>query len=137
MEAQPVAFVGRLHSQEVDAQESWMLTAEKYPTRKQRLMQYQKSITCEAGVTCEFDRCRYGLTSPQGKPVKKPTRFMTNMPAIVDEFGGKKCTCTVPHDLCEGSIYGIKVSRYCQKYPPAMCNALASSCARHLGLQSA
>ena len=81
-----------------------------------------------------FDQCRYGLKDPEGKPLKKPTRLLSNMISVWNEFNGKSCRCLEPHGQCQGRIQGVQVSTYAQVYPPALAAAFAKCCAKHVGL---
>ena len=38
-----------------------------------------------------FDECVFGLKSPLGSPMKKPTCMLTNCDAIYNAFHGKYC----------------------------------------------
>ena len=71
-----------------------------------------------------FDQCQYGLVSPGGTPVRKRTIFVTNCPAIVQEFQGKFCTGNHPHRVCQGCECGIRVSKHCEKYPLPLVTAV-------------
>ena len=72
-----------------------------------------------------FDQCRFGLKAPNGQPIQKPTRLLSNMPSIAQAFNGAKCMCTVPHVQVQGSMYGRRLSTWAQRYPPDMVAALA------------
>ena len=66
-----------------------------------------------AGVqTATFHQCRFGLTSPEGHPMKKKTGILTNHPGVFKKFNGKFCQCTVEHRAIEGSEGGKKVSTW-------------------------
>ena len=69
-----------------------------------------------------FDQCQYGLMDPTGtKYLKKPTVFYSNSPVICEEFRNKRCKDNHPHIRIEGS----SLSKWAQKYPPQLCEALA------------
>ncbi len=89
---------------------------------------------CHAVGVVGFDQCRYGLTSPCGHLLKKPTRLMTNMAAVLEEFSEKLCTCPSTHVHIQGTEMGRRVSSHAQVYPPLMAQALADCCGAYLGL---
>ena len=72
-------------------------------------------------------QCAFGLKSPLGMPIRKATRLLTNSYGIRARFEGKLCTCTVPHRRVEGSEGGHRLSVWSQRYPSAMCQALAEA----------
>ena len=72
-----------------------------------------------------FDQCRYGLRHPNGQPMKKRTRLMTNIKHVVFEFSHKDCVCTIKHAKISGFYNGEVVSKFSQWYPDAMAVALA------------
>ena len=72
-----------------------------------------------------FHQCRFGLKSPvHQRPIRKSTRILTNGPAIANSFRNVFCDCSEPHQVIEGSEGGESSSRYCERYPPALCEAL-------------
>ena len=87
--------------------------------------------------TVVFDQCRFGLQSPAGWPLKKPTRFLfCNLPSLAAKFN-VRCCCKkallIPtktgferrlHKAILGNEKGVKVSRHAQTYPPALVKAL-------------
>ena len=92
------------------------------------------TLALQHGTLVEFDQCRYELRSPAGLLLKKPTRLLTNMPSIVNEFTGKQCTCAVDHGSITGQERGQQVSRLAQIYPPLLVGALARCCAVHMSI---
>ena len=71
-----------------------------------------------------FDQCRLGLLSPLGGPIKKRTRFLTNVPSVVHHFNQMQCTCVRPHTRVQGSESGQRLSTWSQFYPEGMCDLL-------------
>eukprot|EP00973_Karenia_brevis_P039554 5460696-Karenia_brevis.AAC.1 len=50
----------------------------------------------------DFDQCATGLTAPgTGRPIKKRTRLLTNVQAVIDRFAQLQCACTEPHQVIE------------------------------------
>ena len=74
-----------------------------------------------------FDQCRFGLKSPMGKPMRKATRFLTNMDSVVVRFAGRRCLCAEPHREIQGSEAGHRLSVYAQSYPPMLVQGLAAA----------
>ena len=73
-----------------------------------------------------FDQCQYGLVSVESKkPIKKPTVFATNCPAIVREFSNKRCPGDHEHVRLEGSEGGQRRTKAAQVYPDPLCQAVA------------
>ena len=73
-----------------------------------------------------FDMCAFGMTSPMLEPIKKRTVIMTNDPRLCDLLKNRQCTRDHVHRRIEGSQLGHRLSRWCQVYPPALCDVLAS-----------
>ena len=78
--------------------------------------------------TAMFHQCRFGLRSPGGSLLRKPTMLTSNVPAIQQNFGKTFCNCSMPHMCIQGSEFGISVALHAAHYPKAMCIALADSC---------
>jgi hypothetical protein len=80
-----------------------------------------------------FDQCRFGLRSPAGtQPMKKTTCFMSNMPAIINAFNGKRCSCKERHLAIQGSEAGHRVSTFAQRYPEPLVQAILDALQAHL-----
>ena len=82
-----------------------------------------------------FPQCRFGLRDPQGRPLLKRTKFLTNMRSIVRRFAGVQCICSMlgeEHGRIEGTIDGHRVSRWAQVYPQELVDAVADCVARDL-----
>ena len=82
-----------------------------------------------------FAQCRYGLRAPDGRPMQKLTKFLTNSKAIIEEFAGRSCVChlfDLQHAKIEGNMDGVKLSRHAQIYPPKLVRALVDCCQREL-----
>ncbi len=80
-----------------------------------------------------FDQCRFGLVAPGSQePIRKRTRLLHNIPSVHTHFGNKFCQCTVPHRQIKGSEAGISLSKYCESYPPKMCQNLLAAISEHL-----
>ena len=90
------------------------------------------------GYACTvFDFCLQGCVDPEGLPVRKRTRLMSNCKPILEHFCMlcRPCDTTRPgvdHRPCWGSVCGIKRSEHCQVYPPKFCCALMSIVAKVL-----
>eukprot|EP00438_Fugacium_kawagutii_P029543 Skav200282 [mRNA] locus=scaffold718:189054:191152:- [translate_table: standard] len=82
-----------------------------------------------------FAQCRFGLRAPNGQPLQKLTKFLTNSRAVIQTFGSCQCVCTplgLTHAKIEGSMDGQKMSRWAQKYPPGLVSALVDCCQREM-----
>eukprot|EP00435_Cladocopium_sp_Y103_P074854 s296_g51.t1 len=80
--------------------------------------------------TVSFDQCRTGLVAPgeDSKPMKKRTTLMSNAAAINSIFKPLQCACPPDaHQVIEGSIDGISLSKWAQHYPPLLCEKLAEA----------
>lgn len=78
-------------------------------------------------VRCiSFDMCAFGMTSPMLEPIKKRTIIMTNDRRLCGLLKNRQCTRDHVHRRIEGSQLGHRLSRWCQVYPPALCDVLAS-----------
>lgn len=67
--------------------------------------------------TSTFDQCVFGLVAPfTGEPCRKRTTFLHNMVEVDRVFGGRRCSCRVPHRKISSSLHGVKLSTYCQVY---------------------
>ena len=76
----------------------------------------------EAGVmTVDFDQCKVGLRSPDGRPMKKRTRLLTNSSKVIRIFSELQCDCETPHVQVLGTNLGIRLASYCQVYTPQLC----------------
>lgn len=73
-----------------------------------------------------FDMCAFGMTSPMLEPIKKRTIIMTNDSRLCNLLKPRQCTRDHVHRRIEGSQLGHRLSRWCQIYPPALCDVLAS-----------
>jgi len=77
-----------------------------------------------------FHQCRFGLKAPiSGQPIRKSTRLLTNSKLIKHRFDRKFCQCSTPHRTIEGSEGPYKLSKYCEVYPPELCEELAKALA--------
>lgn len=75
-----------------------------------------------------FDQCRFGLVSLQdGIPVQKSTVFLTNCPAIVEEFQNVRCLGNHKHCPIEGCEGGVSRSKAAQIYPKDLCEAISKA----------
>ena len=54
-------------------------------------------------LEANFDGCAVGLRSKAGNPIKKPWRVRTTSQRVYDVFHDKTCSCTCPHEKCEGA----------------------------------
>ena len=86
-------------------------------------------------VLLTFAQCRFGLRDPDGKPLQKLTSFLTNMRSIIERFAGLQCICKLRgegHGRIQGVVQGKRVSRWAQKYPAQMVDALVDCCQQDL-----
>lgn len=75
-------------------------------------------------LLARFDQCMFGLVSKVDKtPMRKRTRFMTNIKHLKIAFNKKFCDCSHDHVTVQGSEGGERRSVWAQRYPPAMCEA--------------
>jgi hypothetical protein len=77
----------------------------------------------------DFDQCTVGLVDTDTKkPIKKPTRLLTNLGAMHLELRDRKCEgFHKQHQRCLGrDSHGDRAAR-AAKYPPAMCVAIADA----------
>lgn len=87
---------------------------------------------CATVPNCQvvsFAQCRYGLKSPDGRPMRKLTKFLTNSDAVVAEFNQKGCRCHekgLIHCKIEGSCQRKKLSKWAQVYPAPLVSAMVS-----------
>lgn len=82
-----------------------------------------------------FAQCRFGLQAPNGQPLQKLTKFLTNSKAVIQTFQGCQCVCAtlgLTHAKIEGSMEGHSMSRWAQKYPPSLVSALVDCCQREM-----
>ena len=95
------------------------------------------SLCQQDGVfVSRFDQCRFGLRSPGSrKPIRKRTRLVHNIPAVHNTFGDVFCECQEEHRRIEGSEAGVRVSSFCETYPPAMVEALLTSIRSEIGVE--
>lgn len=64
-----------------------------------------------------FHQCAFGLVSPNGAPMLKPTIIMTNHPGLHAKFNNVFCKCKEPHRVIESSENGVKLSSFASVYP--------------------
>ena len=86
-----------------------------------------RALAQEMGVAkVDFDQCAIGLRSPDGSPIKKRTRLLTNSPSIVATFSAYQCHCGpgVDHTTLIGSNLGVRLSRFAQVYTKTLCVGL-------------
>ena len=84
-------------------------------------------------VTCH--QCQYGAQAESGDPILKPTRFMSNCPAILESLGqrcqGRKGDCSRRqggrHAACMG-----RTARLAAIYPYKLCAAILRGFSRQL-----
>ena len=83
-----------------------------------------KALARQPGVgSVVGDQCQYGLTTrgPGGRPMpaKKPTRFMSSSPAVLEALC-RRCDGSHQHQVLEGSGRAAAAARY----PAALCRAI-------------
>ena len=92
----------------------------------------QSLMAIDGVEVVDFDQCAIGLRGPTGQPIKKRTRFLSNVPTIIETFSGVQCACFVPHLVCEGSCMGVRLSRHCQVYNPMLVDLLLDCICTHI-----
>ena len=85
--------------------------------------------------TLYFDMCRFGLRSPHGALMKKPTMLLYAGLPNLREYLGLRCRCIHRHQLIMGPQMGIKLSRHAQIYTPAFVDALVRAAKEHADSQ--
>jgi hypothetical protein len=83
-----------------------------------------EAVLGEGAMVARFDQCMFGLMSKVDKiPMRKRTKFMTNMTPLYAAFDKKFCDCGHDHQVVQGSEGSEKRSVWAQRYPPALCEA--------------
>lgn len=77
----------------------------------------QQMINTPGNWVATFDMCRFGLKSPSGIPMKKRTKFLTNLKGLYTALDGCFCDGTHTHEAIQGSECGTKRSTFAQTYP--------------------
>lgn len=117
-----------------DLQESegrgWALehpdTAKSWNNAKVRM------VSSHGALMSRFDQCMFGLVSKVDKiPMRKRTRFMSNLQPLHASFHGKFCDKQHPHVAVIGAEGGEKRSVWAQRYPPALCEQAVNAFSRH------
>ena len=86
-----------------------------------------QDIMSRPDVFCiSFDMCAFKMRSPLGQLVKKRTVIMTNDAVLATLLRSRQCTKDHEHRRIEGSEMCHSMSRWCQVYPPELCEVLAS-----------
>eukprot|EP00959_Pyramimonas_sp_CCMP1952_P261806 5474599-Pyramimonas_sp.AAC.1 len=77
----------------------------------------------------KFDMCMFGMVSPIEKaPLKNTTLFLTNVDALAPKMSKKMCRGTHSmHNAIEGMEGNIKLSKWAQKCPDPLCEAIAEA----------
>ena len=125
-EEKHVEFMMEIYQMQIDGGRYFL---HEHPlTAKSWKMERVKQIEKEQGVmTRTADLCRYGMTTPVTrlsdgrriqKPVKKPTKFMTNAEEVANE-PSKRCQGGHSHEpLLSGK------AKAAEKYPKELCEAI-------------
>ena len=81
------------------------------------------------------DQCQYGQETAKGCPIKKPTRWLSNSPKILEALeercGGRAGECSRAGGGNHAPTSG-KVTREAAVYPFKLCRAILKGCARQL-----
>ena len=94
-----------------------------------------QSLLMVNGVhTVSFDQCATGLVAPNGLPIQKRTKLMSNIPEIIEHFSHLQCACLTPHQSLQGYCLGVQLSKYCQVYTPELCDAFLECISAYLRL---
>ncbi len=72
----------------------------------------------EGVYVVDFGQCRYGQQF-KGKPVRQPTRVLTNSKALLRMLG-LRCECRTPHQ----QLIGGKLTSRAAKYPGGLVKAI-------------
>ena len=89
------------------------------------------SVSC-GSLVAEFDFCAFGMTTKtDGRPVKKPTKLLTNCKAIHDRFHRRKCGGGHRHCALQGSEGGVRRTQFAQIYPKQFCATYAEAVLAH------
>ena len=92
-----------------------------------------QSLTGMYGVeSIDFDQCATDLRGPNGQPIRKRTRLVSNMPSVIEAFAELQCACRKPHLTIEGACMGIQLAKYCQVYTPLLVDILLDCADRHI-----
>lgn len=76
----------------------------------------------------KFDQCRFGLRSPDNSgPLRKSTKFLTNMHTVFARFNNVRCACQEPHTHIKGMQNGVRISSFAQSYPTPMVTAIVDA----------
>jgi hypothetical protein len=76
---------------------------------------------CHGSYLARFDQCCFGLASKVTRtPMKKRTRFMTNIMPLWNHFHSKFCDRTHDHTVVSGSEGGERRSVWAQRCPQAL-----------------
>lgn len=87
-----------------------------------------KAVLQLGAFTARFDQCMFGLVSKVDKiPMRKRTRFMTNIKLLKDKFDHKFCDCSHDHVSVMGSEGGERRSVWAQRYPAKLCEVAVQS----------
>ena len=81
------------------------------------------------------DQCKYGQETADSRPVKEPTRWLSNSPEILKELEarcrGRAGECSRPLAGSRAVTSG-KIAREAAIYPFKLCRAIFRGCARQL-----
>jgi len=117
-----------------DLQESagrrWVL---EHPDAAKSWQNNKVKATLERGAKiARFDQCMFGLVSKVDRiPMRKRTRFLTNMPEVLEMFHKKFCDQSHEHVTIQGSEGGEKRSVWAQRYPDYMCDRAVGAFLSH------
>ena len=76
----------------------------------------------------DFDQRMLGLNRKVSEiPMRKRTRILTNMPALVHLLRDARCDGAHPHQVIQGSEGGCKRSTWAQCYPAGLVNILVTA----------
>ena len=89
-------------------------------------------IAMDSVLSVDFDQCATDLRGPNGQPIRKRTRLVSNMPCVIDAFADLQCDCRKPHLTLESRCMGIQLSKYCQVYTPLLVDIILDCADRHI-----
>eukprot|EP00435_Cladocopium_sp_Y103_P045429 s3507_g13.t1 len=95
------------------------------------------SLMQQDGVmVSRFDQRRFGLKAPGSRqPIRKRAKLPHNIPGLHITFGDVFCQCQEEHRRIEGSEAGVRVSSFCETYPPDMVEGLLTSIRTEIGVE--
>ena len=93
-----------------------------------------KAVLGRGALVARFDQCMFGLVSKVGCiPMRKRTRFMSNIASLNECFNNKFCDKSHRHVTVMGAEGGEKRSVWAQRYPQALCEQAVKAFGNYCG----